>query len=70
MEEEDDNTFYGMQHLNAFLILIFVFYVIWRCISDKINLKNIYWFNENYLPLNQEEENKIEFNEEFKEGLI
>jgi hypothetical protein len=59
-----------MQHLNAFLILIFVFYIIWRCISDKINLKNIYWINENYLPLNQEEGKKIEFNEEFKEGLI
>ena len=59
-----------MQHLNAFLIVIFVFYVIWRCISDKINLNNIYWLNENYLPLKQVEENKIEFNEEFKEGLI
>ena len=33
-------------------------------------LINIYWLNENYLPLKQEEENKIEFNEEFKEGLI
>ena len=59
-----------MQHLNAFLILIFVFYIIWRCISDKINLKNIYWINENYLPLNQDVGKKIEFNEEFKEGLI
>ena len=59
-----------MQHLNAFLIVIFVFYVIWRCISDKINLNDVCWLNENYLPLKQEEENKIEFNEEFKEGLI
>ena len=69
--EENDDQIYFLQHFYSVLILIFVFYFIWKLISDKIQFNNIYLFNESYLPLKQEDEkNEYEFNEEFKEGLI
>ncbi len=68
--EKDNNIVYGMQHFNAVLIFIFIFYLFWKIISDKINFNNIS-LNNNYIPLNQEF-NKLEyeFKDEYKQVLI